>query len=119
MDTMNRETRFSSYSSQGTRRVVSIWQTAASQPSWISRIVLMTFVFVIAVPLVLLALLAFFAATLVFVVLRGVNAVNSVRAWFSRLGASSSRIYAAKEHVLELRAVGRSVKVPVARSARQ
>ena len=73
MNTMNHETRFTTFSTHGAQRVASIWQTAAAQPGWVSRFALMTFVFVIAVPLVLLALLAFFAATLVYTVLLGIN----------------------------------------------
>ena len=70
---MDRVSRFTTFTSPGARRVSAIWQTASSQPSWILRVVLMTFIFVIAFPIVLLVALALLVASVVLVVLRIVN----------------------------------------------
>ena len=63
----------SNFAGQGATRASAIWQTAASQPSWLSRIVLMTFILVIALPIFVLVLLALFVASIVFAALWGVN----------------------------------------------
>lgn len=66
---MDRVPRFTTFTSPGAQRVSAIWQTAASQPSWISRVVLMTFILIIAIPIFLLVMLALLAASVVFGVL--------------------------------------------------
>jgi hypothetical protein len=50
------------------------------QPNWVSRLALMCFLVLVALPIVLLVLAAFFVAMLLFGVLAGVNVVlNAVR----------------------------------------
>jgi hypothetical protein len=45
------------------------------QPSWVSRIALLAFLVLVALPIVLLVVAAFFLATLLFAILAGANAV--------------------------------------------
>ncbi|MCZ6835570.1 MAG: hypothetical protein O7G85_07335 [Planctomycetota bacterium] len=70
---MDQRPPFTVFTTSGVRRASAVWQSAATQPSWISRVVLMTFILVIAVPIFLLVALALVAASLVFGVLWGVN----------------------------------------------
>ena len=70
---MDPRIRFTEFSTRGARRVSAIWQTASAQPSWVSRVALITFILVIGVPIFLLVTLALIAATFVFAVLIGVN----------------------------------------------
>lgn len=70
---MFRVTRFTDYTSRGANRASALWQTAATQPNWVSRFALMTFIIVIGLPIFLLVIFAIFAATFVFAMLAGVN----------------------------------------------
>ena len=70
---MDPQIRFTQFSTRGAQRVSAMWQTAAAQPSWVSRFALITFILVIGVPIFLLVALALIAATFVFAVLVGVN----------------------------------------------
>ena len=72
---MHRVSPFSNFTTPGAQRATAIWQTAASQPSWISRAVLVTFLLVIGIPIFLLVLLALLVATVVFALLWGANAL--------------------------------------------
>lgn len=54
------------FSNQGSQRLAGVFRTVQSQPSWISRAALLVFVLVIGIPILLLALLAVFAAVVVF-----------------------------------------------------
>ncbi|MHC4107016.1 MAG: hypothetical protein ACYSTY_02910 [Planctomycetota bacterium] len=47
----------------------SVWRLAASQPGWPLRIALLTFLLVLALPIILLALVAILLASAVFAVL--------------------------------------------------
>jgi len=66
------------YSRDGSERVRSAWQYAAHQPSWIARLALMVFLFVLMLPIVALLLLAFLAAAVVFLGLAIAHAVVRV-----------------------------------------
>ncbi|MCH7603276.1 MAG: hypothetical protein IIB54_10960 [Planctomycetes bacterium] len=70
---MFRVTRFTDYTSRGANRASALWQTAATQPNWVSRFALMTFIIVIGLPIFLLVIFAIFAATFVFAMLAGIN----------------------------------------------
>ncbi|MCH7547091.1 MAG: hypothetical protein IID30_11895 [Planctomycetes bacterium] len=70
---MFRVTRFTDYTTRGANRASALWQTAATQPNWVSRFALMTFIIVIGLPIFLLVIFAIFAATFVFAMLAGVN----------------------------------------------
>ena len=70
---MFRVTRFTDYTSQGANRASALWQTAATQPNWVSRFALMTFIIVIGLPIFLLVIFALLAATFVFALLAGIN----------------------------------------------
>ena len=72
---MDPQIRFTQFSTRGARRVSAMWQTAAAQPSWVSRVALITFILVIGVPIFLLVTLALAAASFVFAILLGVNYV--------------------------------------------
>ncbi len=74
---MDPQIRFNTFSTRGAQRVASMWQTAARQPSWVSRVALLTFIVVIGVPIFILVALALIAATFVFAILIGVNWVLS------------------------------------------
>ena len=50
-----------------------MWRAASTQPGWLGRAVLLTFILVIAVPIFLLVALALLAAMAVFAVLFSVN----------------------------------------------
>ena len=50
-------------------RMGSVWRLAASQPGWLLRIALLTFLLVLGLPLILLALVAILLASAVFAVL--------------------------------------------------
>ena len=67
--------RFTQFSTQGARRVSAMWQNAAAQPNWVSRVALLTFILVIGVPIFLLVTLALIAASFVFAILIGVSYV--------------------------------------------
>jgi hypothetical protein len=68
---MIRITRISTFTEQGTQRAARAWQTVASQPSWIARIALYTFLIVIGLPIAILFVLALVLAMFVFAVLAG------------------------------------------------
>lgn len=68
---MIRITRYVSSGSQGAQQV---WQTVSSQPSWVSRVALLAFFLVIGLPILLLVLLAVFAAVVMFSILALANA---------------------------------------------
>ena len=74
---MIRIDRISTFSTSGAQRAATAWQTAAAQPSWITRVTMLVFLVVVGLPLLLLILLALFAATVVFFALAAVNFVLS------------------------------------------
>lgn len=60
----------------GGRGASAAWRTVSSQPGWVGRAVAGIFVLVLVVPFLLLLLLALFAATMLFLVLAGINAIG-------------------------------------------
>lgn len=70
-----------SYVHHGGNRAQAVFRTVAGQPSWITRIALMTFLIIISIPILLLLLLAVLAAIIIFSVLALANAaVIAIRA---------------------------------------
>ena len=69
----NKMPPFTMFTTPGAQRVGAAWRTAAAQPSWMSRAVLLTFILVIGIPIFLLVSVALIAASLVFSVLWGFN----------------------------------------------
>lgn len=59
----------------GGRRVSAAVSAIRSQPGWVTRFALMTFLIVISLPILLLVLLAIVASVIVFGILAGVNAL--------------------------------------------
>ena len=70
---MFRVVRMTEYVDRGRERAGAAWQTVNTQPSWIVKTTVLVFLLVIGVPILLLLLLALFAAVLVFAVLWGAN----------------------------------------------
>lgn len=81
---MFRITRIQTYTAQGAQSTSRIWQTAVSQPGWISRIALLTFLIVVGLPLMLLVLIALLFAVIVFTILAMFHGV-----WLRLRGAIS------------------------------
>ncbi len=69
-----RVTRFKSYTAEQSSRAAAMWRAAASQPGWITRVALLTFLLVVGLPSLLLLILAVVFAAVVFGVLALVNA---------------------------------------------
>ena len=77
---------------RGGQRVFHVWQTVNRQPSWVVRLTLMAFVLIVVLPIVVLMLLAFIVAGLVFSVLWGANRLfQSVRGGLSGRSSESGR----------------------------
>ena len=68
-------TRISSFATDGSGRAVAAYRQFRGQLSWITRAALLVFLLVIGLPIVLLILLAFLLAVVVFGTLALVNAV--------------------------------------------
>lgn len=75
MPTMIRITRISNAADGGADRTERLYHFVSHQPSWITRLALMAFLIVIALPIVLLLLLAFAAAVVIFAVLTIAKAI--------------------------------------------
>lgn len=70
--------------SSGAARVQRTWYTVQSQPSWVTKAAVITFLLVFVVPIAVLVMMAVAAAVLVFAVLAGLYMlVAKVRAVFS------------------------------------
>lgn len=69
---MIRITRISNFTDSGAHGASHVWQTVSSQPSWIARAAIVTFLIVIGLPILLLLLLALFLAATVFAVLAAI-----------------------------------------------
>jgi hypothetical protein len=67
--------RISQAAEEGSHRAGSAWRMVRSQPSWIHRWVATLFLLVLALPIVLIALLALFGAALLFIILVIVNTI--------------------------------------------
>jgi hypothetical protein len=90
---MTQWTRISSFASDGSGRVVSTYRYVRGQPSWVTRAALLVFLLVVGLPIVLLILLAFMLAVIVFGSLALVNAVvMRVRGVFASSGRENVRI---------------------------
>lgn len=63
------------YAESGSERATAAWQSINSQPSWLARAVVWAFLIVVALPLLLLMIIALLVATIVFGVLWLVNKV--------------------------------------------
>lgn len=74
---MIRIVRIANTAQQGPRRAAGVYEYVARQPSWITRIALTAFLFVIALPILLLLMLAFLAAVMIFTILAIGNAALS------------------------------------------
>ncbi|MAT80075.1 MAG: hypothetical protein CMJ29_00330 [Phycisphaerae bacterium] len=69
----------------GSDRMAQAFQAAQGQPNWVVRIVVLTFLLVIGIPILLLLLVAGLAAAMVFMVLSTIN-------WIMvRLGGSTPK----------------------------
>lgn len=68
-DPMFRIVEIRRYAEDGSGRVQGAWQYAARQPSWIARLALTVFLFIVMLPIIALLLLAFLAGVVVFLIL--------------------------------------------------
>ena len=66
---MLRITRIHTYTSQGAQSASQAWHRVAAQPSSITRIALLTFLFVIGIPILLLLMVAIVLSVIVFTLL--------------------------------------------------
>lgn len=99
----------------GGRRAGGAWQVMQRQPGWVSRLAIGLFVLIIALPILLLFLLAIAAATLVFIALAAVNTVmRAITGLFSGT-AGSGGSPAAPRRPSGVDASGRSNNVRVVR----
>ena len=73
---MTRFVDFSSGIGPGGRRVVNAWQAVHRQPSWIVRLTLTVFLLVIAVPILLLVIIAALVASVAFTAFWSVNRIQ-------------------------------------------
>jgi hypothetical protein len=71
---MNADRPFNTFHATA-QRAGATWSTIQRQPSWVSRAALLCFVALVALPVILLVLLAFAAAFVLFAILAGVNVV--------------------------------------------
>lgn len=79
-DPMLRIVRIREYARDGSDRTRAAWEHVTQQPSWIIRVALAVFFVILAIPIVLLLLIAFLAALVIFSMLAIVNAcLNAVR----------------------------------------
>lgn len=71
---MLRIVRIREYARDGSERTRAAWEHVAQQPSWILRAALAVFFVILAIPIVLLLLIAFLGAMVIFSALAVVNA---------------------------------------------
>ena len=74
---MNRVVRIPTVSAEQRQRAVRGYRWLTSQPSWVIRLALVIFVLVVGLPLLLLAVVAVIAATIVFTGLALINAAGA------------------------------------------
>ncbi len=72
---MLRVTRITTHAADQSRYAAGVWRAAASQPGWITRIALMTFLLVVGLPILLLVMAAILIAAVVFAGLALLNGV--------------------------------------------
>jgi len=91
---MDRVVRIPTMTAAQRERAVRGYRWLTSQPSWVVRLVLLTFVLVVGLPLLLLAVVAVIAATIVFTGLALINAgVAKLRGFLpKRDGRSNVRV---------------------------
>ncbi len=91
---MDRVVRIPTMTAAQRERAVRGYRWLTSQPSWVVRLVLLTFVLVVGLPLLLLAIVAVIAATIMFTGLALINAgVAKLRGFLpKRDGRSNVRV---------------------------
>jgi hypothetical protein len=68
-------TRITTFATGGARHAGVAWNAARRQPSWLMTVTATVFMLVVALPIILLFVLALVAATIVFAALWGVNRI--------------------------------------------
>ncbi len=99
---MIRSSHFTIFAQRGSQRARTVFQGVRSQPGWIGRLAMLTVILIIALPILLLVMIALLAGVLVFSILAGFNALlgrakRSINGFPRRDGRSNVRVISRSE----------------------